>query len=124
MHGSKGREWEHVILFGDDTVSMPSFSNIQIMSDNGVPMDDIRSYIEEDRRLHYVAMTRAKSDLAIVTAEEMGVYLMECLGAFNTADNDGVIIDMASRGRWLSQMKQAVRETILVPSNKYYAGKE
>jgi superfamily I DNA/RNA helicase len=51
IHAAKGLEWEHVIVAGCDQESLPSGDNI-----------------EEERRLFYVAATRAKEDLTFTWA--------------------------------------------------------
>lgn len=53
FHGSKGREWDHVWIVGVD---------------NGV-CPNIRSSIEEERRLLYVALTRARRSLTVSSAQ-------------------------------------------------------
>ena len=60
IHGAKGKEWEHVIIFADDNVTFPSFEGIYKMVSDNVSMQDISGSIDENRRLHYVAMTRRK----------------------------------------------------------------
>lgn len=80
MHSSKGKEWKTVIIVGDDNVSMPSFSDISRMKDRVSPQD-ICKYIDGERRLHYVAYTRAIDKLYVVTSSSNpGMFLCECLG--------------------------------------------
>lgn len=100
MHGAKGREWEYVIIFADDNVSFPSFQNISCCMEDGVPDSDIRRMIDENRRLHYVAMTRAKSNLTIFgNKKNLSVYTLEALGVMNFGnDNDSNIIAMSQHG--------------------------
>ncbi len=57
IHAAKGREWERVILFGIDEGQMP---HAQALSENG---------LEDERRLFYVALTRAKQRLEIICTE-------------------------------------------------------
>lgn len=57
IHAAKGREWDQVILFGVDEGQTP---HSQAMVDGG---------IEDERRLFYVALTRAKQRLEIVCTE-------------------------------------------------------
>ena len=109
MHGAKGREWEHVVLFADDNVSFPSFDGIKSMGEKGVSVADISASIDENRRLHYVAMTRAKSDLTIFTnLNNISVYLAEALGAFKGTTNNVRIINMANNGRLETDIKEEV----------------
>jgi len=86
-HSAKGREWDYVIIFADDNVSFPSFEGIDQMASNNISMNDIYSVIEEERRLHYVAMTRAKIDLTIMAdINNASVFLLEAIGAFGNTD--------------------------------------
>jgi hypothetical protein len=89
-----------VILFADDNVSFPSFSNICTSIEDSVPESDIRNMIDEDRRLHYVAMTRAKDCLAIFgNFSNLGVYTMESLGIMDFGkESNANIIAMAQHG--------------------------
>ena len=96
IHGSKGKEWKHVILFADDNISMPSFNEIEILnSDPNVEVKTVVNYIDEERRLHYVGMTRAKEDLIILHGKEPGIFTLEAMGCFNTGHNNYDIINMA-----------------------------
>lgn len=62
IHSAKGRGWETVLVFNDSMGYMPA-------------RDD--SDIEEERRLHYVALTRAKQNLYVAT-KQFGPFLQEC----------------------------------------------
>lgn len=61
LHSAKGLEFPHVYLAGMEDGVFPSY--MTIMSDD--PMD-----IEEERRLAYVGITRAKDDLTITYARQ------------------------------------------------------
>lgn len=61
LHSAKGLEFPHVYLAGMEDGIFPSY--MTIMSDD--PMD-----IEEERRLAYVGITRAKDDLTITYARQ------------------------------------------------------
>jgi DNA helicase-2/ATP-dependent DNA helicase PcrA len=54
VHAAKGREWSRVIIFGVDEGQMPHAQALK----NGD--------LEDERRLFYVAMTRAKDRLEII----------------------------------------------------------
>jgi DNA helicase-2/ATP-dependent DNA helicase PcrA len=58
-HGTKGLEWEHVACIGHDDGSFPSGRALR-------EADDPRRVLEEERRLAYVAWTRARRSLTIV----------------------------------------------------------
>lgn len=61
LHSAKGLEFPHIYLAGLEDGIFPSY--MTIMSDD--PMD-----IEEERRLAYVGITRAKDDLTITYARQ------------------------------------------------------
>lgn len=122
MHGAKGKEWKHVILFAADNITFPSFENIYGMIKKGVSIRDISDSIDEDRRLCYVACTRAKEELTILTdSNNMSVYLLESLGIFNPPDgsNDMHIISMASSGALYRNLIEAVKQQIFKGNSKY-----
>ena len=120
MHGAKGREWKHVVLFADDNVTFPSFDNIRYMGEKGVSISDISASIDENRRLHYVAMTRAKENLTIFTdLSNISVYTAEALGVFNGTTNNIRIINMANNGMLEPSIKEAVIKLVEDNKNNY-----
>jgi superfamily I DNA/RNA helicase len=58
-HGTKGLEWDHVACIGHDEGAFPSARALG-------ETDDPRRVLEEERRLAYVAWTRARKTLTIV----------------------------------------------------------
>ncbi len=58
-HGTKGLEWDHVACIGHDDGAFPSGRALREAADP-------RRALEEERRLAYVAWTRARSTLTIV----------------------------------------------------------
>ncbi len=58
VHGSKGREWETVVIVGFEADRMPNRRSL-------VEADDPARAMEEERRLAYVAVTRATSRLVL-----------------------------------------------------------
>ena len=120
MHGAKGKEWKHVIIFADDNVSFPSFQNITQNMEAGVPDSDIRCMIDENRRLHYVAMTRAKEHLYILgNKKNFGVFTLESLGIMDFGnDNDSHIIAMAQHGIYQDLVKKTESE-LFNPESEY-----
>lgn len=70
IHGAKGREWDHVLLFGADQGQLPH--------SRALAAGDGAGGIEDERRLCYVALTRAKARLEIVcSASEPSQFLAE-----------------------------------------------
>ncbi|MCL1881939.1 MAG: UvrD-helicase domain-containing protein [Oscillospiraceae bacterium] len=65
IHSAKGLEFERVFLIGAEENLFPSFRSV------ANPMD-----LEEERRLMYVAITRAKTILHIITAKERLLFGM------------------------------------------------
>lgn len=65
MHGSKGLEYNIVFLPGWEEGTFPSFRSIDENGDSG---------LEEERRLAYVAITRARKELAIFYADSRFVF--------------------------------------------------
>ena len=61
IHASKGMEFETVYLVGMEEGTLPAGQALQQEDKNSVA-------IEEERRVCYVAMTRAKSELVMVSA--------------------------------------------------------
>ena len=121
MHGAKGKEWKYVIIFADDNVSFPSFYSISTCVEDGVPDSDIRRMIDEDRRLHYVAMTRAKEHLVIFGCKNnLSVYTLEALGVMDfDKDNDSHIIAMAQHGVY-RELIDSSNEKIFGEGSPYY----
>lgn len=98
VHSAKGKEWKYVALMMDDNVVFPSFSGIEhlLHLDNGVAALNL---LEEERRLHYVAMTRAKEELTIFTpSENPSVYLVEAYSKDIMGNNN--ILSMVDRGAY------------------------
>ena len=70
VHGSKGREWDRVILFGADQGQFPLAQAVGPGADEGG--------LEDERRLFYVALTRARLQLDIVcSAKSPSQFLRE-----------------------------------------------
>ncbi len=59
LHSAKGLEFEHVYMVGMDDGLFPSYRSI---------VDDDRDEVEEERRLCYVGITRAKRELLLTSA--------------------------------------------------------
>ena len=74
IHASKGLEYRRVFLLDIIDGILPSLSSSEVRSDA-----EIRAY-EEDRRLFYVAMTRAKDELCIFLPEDKASFPRELAG--------------------------------------------
>lgn len=71
VHGAKGREWDRVILFGADQGQFPLARALR----HGPHAD---GELEDERRLFYVALTRARARLDIVcSARRPSQFLRE-----------------------------------------------
>ncbi len=72
IHGAKGSEWTHVILVGCDHGLLPHHNALEPpptdLGDLLRPVDPVTA-LEEERRLTYVAMTRASDRLDVVFNE-------------------------------------------------------
>ena len=73
IHGAKGREWDTVILFSADLNQLPHFRALADTDSD----DEFNEAIEDERRLAYVAMTRAKQRLEIVVSDKPSPFLVE-----------------------------------------------
>jgi len=70
VHESKGKEWDSVYIW-NDTVNIFPYE----FSDRVLTEDEF----EEERRLHYIAWTRAKDKLTVLTQHgRWGAFLKEC----------------------------------------------
>lgn len=102
VHGAKGLEWPLVVVWGLNEEDFPHFSR-----DN--PLSPER--LEEERRLYYVAITRAREQLLLVQDggdHRPSRFLDE------TAVEDCMRIDQAIRGG--SETGVAVREPEMIGS--------
>lgn len=113
MHSSKGLEWDNVIILGCDNYSFPKFSSIQEYIERGVNSSEIEDYLDGERRLHYVAVTRAKKKLFILAEyRNLCVYTLECMGLFNTGDNNADIVVMGMSGKLSDTYCDRIRQAI------------
>lgn len=122
MHGAKGREWPNVILFAVDNVTFPSFEGINTMIMDNIERTDISGSIDENRRLAYVGMTRAKEELVIFTDKmNMSVYLLEALGVLKKDgyEKNAHIIRMALDGGVTIDITRLAEEKIFTEDSPY-----
>jgi DNA helicase-2/ATP-dependent DNA helicase PcrA len=114
MHGAKGKEWKHVIIIGADNHSVPSFYGLHRLNQKGVAASDILSSIREDRRLFYVAMTRAKDTLTFYgDLNHASVYMLESLGLYTWND-----VEDGKSGKDQDIYKMALNPSIYEPLRK------
>ena len=66
IHSSKGLEFENVFIVGFEEESIP-----MIKFDS---YDEINERVEEERRLFYVALTRAKNNVCLIRRKEIFKY--------------------------------------------------
>jgi DNA polymerase III epsilon subunit family exonuclease len=69
FHAAKGLEFDKVILMGMENKNMPGFHALQEDADDD---RSVTKKIEEQRRLFYVGMTRAKSELVMTAVKNRG----------------------------------------------------
>jgi DNA helicase-2/ATP-dependent DNA helicase PcrA len=69
FHSAKGLEFEKVILMGMENKNMPGFHALKSDDDDDRP---VPKKLEEQRRLFYVGMTRAKSELVLTAVKNRG----------------------------------------------------
>lgn len=68
VHASKGLEFEHVVIAGLEEGIFPHARSLGEELDENGEQHEARDEIEEERRLMYVAITRAKRSLAVFRA--------------------------------------------------------
>lgn len=73
IHGAKGREWDHVILYGADAGQLPHRRTLADATDD----KEFAEALEDERRLAYVAITRAKERLTVITTNKPSPFLSE-----------------------------------------------
>lgn len=89
MHMSKGLEWSNVFIIGANEGTNPHFRSLGMIS-----------AIEEERRLFYVAMTRAKDNLFILRPKRVKVN-----GFYNTAKPSRFIAEINPKYLYKNETK-------------------
>lgn len=97
IHGAKGREWANVLLIGADEQRLPLVSVIE----NQQPSFTASNGWEDERRLAYVAMTRAKDSLTICWSNEPSPFVLEALDGADPA-----VLERETRAR-LAERQEA-----------------
>lgn len=70
VHEAKGKEWDSVYIWDDTDGVFPA-----VVGNRSISRDEM----EEERRLHYIAWTRAKEHLTVYTSKESeSPFLKEC----------------------------------------------
>ncbi len=72
IHGAKGLEWRHVFLIGLEEGLMPHARTLDERATDMTPDGDAAVSLEEERRLFYVAVTRARDRLYLSRAKVRG----------------------------------------------------
>ena len=82
IHGSKGMEWPVVYILADDNQSFPDLAKFHTLCNTqGIKYETIKDVVDSERRLHYVAQTRAKDELYFVARRQFAsVFLEETFG--------------------------------------------
>mgnify|MGYP002759215374 FL=1 len=78
FHGAKGLEFDNVFIILASNKITPGVDSVEIRTTNG-DVHDLLSYLEEERRLFYVAMTRAKKHLSIAYTLDQSIFIQEAL---------------------------------------------
>jgi ATP-dependent DNA helicase Rep len=73
VHGAKGLEWRHVFLIGLEEGLMPHARTIDERATDATPDGDAATSLEEERRLFYVAVTRARDRLYLSRVKVRGM---------------------------------------------------
>jgi DNA helicase-2/ATP-dependent DNA helicase PcrA len=71
IHGAKGKEWDMVFVIGCEEGILPSAQSIKASQ---LFLPETMNAIEEERRLLFVAMTRARHTLILSWARERTAY--------------------------------------------------
>jgi superfamily I DNA/RNA helicase len=87
-HAVKGLEFDKVILIGLEKNNMPGFHALRDDSDDDRP---VAQKIEEQRRLFYVGMTRAKSELILTTVKNRGGWEYESSPFLKDLDLENIL---------------------------------
>lgn len=123
LHGAKGKEWKHLVMFAVDNVTFPSFEDIVNMRNNKVSMSDIKASIDEQRRLHYVGLTRAKEDLTIFTdSNNTSVFTLESFGVMTPKKNNSNehIVNMATLDCLYDGLVAKAKDMLFSKESPYY----
>lgn len=90
IHGSKGMEWDTVYILNDDNFSFPDFNKLHNMYEKqGLSFEVLKNIVDSERRLHYVAQTRAKNELYFICKRsEASVFVEETFGYDYALPND------------------------------------
>lgn len=89
VHESKGKEWDSVYIWNDVVNIFPYEFSDKLLTD---------AEFEEERRLHYIAWTRAKEKLVVLTEYgKWGAFLKEC----DLSNAEIIGVDLKKRERLL-----------------------
>ena len=123
IHGAKGMEWKYVIQFADDNISFPSFDGICTMLEKGISEKDIFVNIDGERRLHYVAQTRAIEKWTLIAdIENISVFTLESMDIipkYEGSQNNKLIVDLAKERKLPNELKCAIIDELNKESSPY-----
>lgn len=100
IHGAKGKEWKHVYMVAVDSMCFPDIKSIGNMLYKGVKVPDVSKYIDSERRVFYVALTRAKDKLYMyVNYKKAPDFFLEMLKAVQQGVSNSYTITKACNNK-------------------------
>lgn len=112
VHEAKGKEWDSVYIWNDTDGTFPASVGKRDLTDEE---------FEEERRVHYIAWTRAKKKLTVFTdVTKMSPFLMECKidnDIEDTNDKEDVKVEKIAnwvykRGMTYDGVKEIIRKRV------------
>ena len=111
-HGSKGLEFDNVLIPSCIAGKFPSMAAVDEADNSGA---DIRDAVEEERRLFYVAMTRARSNL-IMTYHKNKIVPAMPVSQYLLHQRLGEIEELKEMGTMLVEGKNTIKEYSVIPT--------
>ena len=104
VHEAKGKEWQSVVIWNDVDDSFPA-----VVGGRRLSSDEF----EEERRLHYIAWTRAREKLTVYSSKvKPSPFLLEC--DFSQCEEES--LDVEETLRVLIKTKALEKPKVTIPS--------